>query len=155
MFPILVLLYFDVLWNINLSMNAAFLLLLAMFILEGSLVNFTLMGSLLTKLTPVGSASFYQGINFTVLHFGVLVGRLIAGATFAKLPMMYTCFGLTICWLFSMLWLSIECKNFPGDGEHHQWVILRETIRKYVKWTIRMEIAQRKIIHSAYTYTAK
>ncbi|XP_028406478.1 uncharacterized protein LOC114528965 [Dendronephthya gigantea] len=120
MFPIFVLLYFSVSWNTTLSVNAAYLLLLTMFILEANAVNFSLICSILTKLTPVSSASFYQGINFAVLHFGILVGRLIAGATFAKLPMMYTGFGLTVCWLFSMLWLSIEYKNFPRDIEHQQ-----------------------------------
>ncbi|XP_028416118.1 major facilitator superfamily domain-containing protein 8-like [Dendronephthya gigantea] len=120
MFPIFVLLYFSVSWNTTLSVNAAYLLPLTMFILEGNAVNFSLICSILTKLTPVSSASFYQGINFAVLHFGIMVGRLIAGATFAKLPMMYAGFGLTVCWLFSMLWLSIEYKNFPRDIEHQQ-----------------------------------
>ena len=116
----LVLLYFAVFWNTTLSVNTAYLLLLAMFILQGNAVNFTLMGSLLTKLTPVSSASFYQGINYTVLHFGLLAGRLIAGATFAKFPMMYTCLGLTICWLISIVWFSIENKNFSRASEHNQ-----------------------------------
>ena len=112
-----ILLYFAVFWNTTLSVNAAYLLLLAMFILEGNAVNFTLIGSLLTKLTPVSSASFYQGINYTVLHSSFLVGRVIGGATFAKLPMMYTCLGLTICWLIAIIWFRFENKNFSPASE--------------------------------------
>ncbi len=110
-FPILAIFYFAVSWERSMSVNTVYILLVSMVILSVGFVTFPLICSLLSKLTPVEDASFYQSLSFTIGHLAFILGRLIAGATFDRMPMMYTCICLTICWLFGLMWLGIEYKS--------------------------------------------
>ena len=109
--PILATFYFAVFWERSMSVNTVYLLLVSMLILSVGFVNFSLICSLLSKLTPVEDASFYQSLSFTIGHIGIIFSRLIGGATFDRMPMIYTCICLTISWLFGIIWLGIEYKS--------------------------------------------
>jgi predicted MFS family arabinose efflux permease len=109
--PVSVIFYFALLWYDNMPVSAVYLLLVSMIIVRGVFVNFSLICSLLSKLTPVENAAFYQSLTFTIAHVGIILGRLIAGVTFSRLPMMYTCLCLTISWLVGLIWVGIEYKN--------------------------------------------
>jgi predicted MFS family arabinose efflux permease len=109
--PVSVIFYFALFWYDNMPVSAVYLLLVSMIIVRGVFVNFSLICSLLSKLTPVENAAFYQSLTFTIAHVGIILGRLIAGVTFSRLPMMYTCLCLTISWLVGLIWVGIEYKN--------------------------------------------
>ncbi len=109
--PILAIFYFAVFWETSMSVNTVYLLLVSMLILSIAFVNFSLICSLLSKLTPVKDASFYQSLSFTIAHMGIILSRLIGGATFDRIPMMYTGICLTISWLFGIVWFGFEYKN--------------------------------------------
>ena len=47
-------------WNKNIPVHAAYVLLVSLAVSTGNAGNFSLIGSLITKLTPVNSASFYH-----------------------------------------------------------------------------------------------
>ena len=108
---ILVISYFAVFWESNMSVNAVYILLISLLILNVGWIMFTLTCSLLSKLTPEEDASFYQSLSFSVAHLAIIFSRLIGGATFDRVPMMYTCICLTISWLFGIIWLGIEYKS--------------------------------------------
>jgi hypothetical protein len=108
---ILVISYFVVFWESNMSVNAVYILLISLLILNVGWVMFTLTCSLLSKLTPEEDASFYQSLSFCLAHIGIIFSRLIAGATFERMPMMYTCICLTMTSLFGIIWFGIEYKS--------------------------------------------
>jgi predicted MFS family arabinose efflux permease len=113
--PILTIFYFALFWENDMPVNAAYMLLVSLLFIGAQFVNFPLISSLLSKLTPAEGASFYQSLTFTVVHATIMLSRILAGATFHRMPMMYTCFFLTICWLFGLIWLTIEYKNMEKD----------------------------------------
>ena len=88
-----------------------------MLIVSANGVNLSLIGALLTKLTPLNHVSFYQSLTFATLHIAEIISRVTAGATFSKTTMMYTCLGSTIAWLIAIIWFSIEHKNFNHASE--------------------------------------
>ena len=73
--PLTTFFYFALNWNKNIPVHAAYLLLVSLAVSTGNAVNFSLIGSLITKLTPVNSASFYQNM-FTVLHVAMILSRV-------------------------------------------------------------------------------
>ena len=109
--PILAIFYFAVSWETSMSVNTVYILVISMLILSIAFVNFSLICSLLSKLTPVEDASFYQSLSFIMAHIGIILSRLIGGATFDRIPMMYTGICLTISWLFGIVWFGIEYKS--------------------------------------------
>jgi hypothetical protein len=106
--PLLITLYFGVFWSDVMPVNEGYLLLLSMLFLSAQYLNTPLAASLLAKITPKRDASFYQSLAFAAMHLGFCVSRLVAGATFAKVPMIYTCVILILCWLFGLIWLVSE-----------------------------------------------
>ena len=116
--PLTTLFYFALNWNKNIPVYAAYLLLVSLAVSTGNAVNFSLIGSLITKLTPVNSASFYQSIMFTVLHVAMILSRVTAGVTFSKTLMLYNCCGLTIAWLIAVVWFCIEYKDLSSAAEN-------------------------------------
>jgi hypothetical protein len=119
--PILTIFYFALFWDNDMPVNAAYLLLVSLLFIGAQFVNFALISSLLSKLTPAEGASFYQSLTFTVAHTSIMLSRILAGATFHRMPMMYTCLCLTICWLFGLIWLGIEYKNLEKDEKWIEW----------------------------------
>ena len=109
--PISITFYFGLSWNNTMSVNESYLLFCSMLFLSTQFLNIPLASSLLSKITPVKSASFYQSLTYTAVHLGVFLSRLTAGATFGKMPMIYTCAVLAFCWLFGMLWLGYEYRK--------------------------------------------
>ena len=109
--PILAISYFAVFWETSMSVNAVYILLVSMVIVECAFVMFALSSTLVSKLTPVEDASFYQSLSFTIAHLAIIFSRLIAGATFERMPMMYTCICLAMTWLFGIIWFGIEYKS--------------------------------------------
>ncbi|CAB3998326.1 major facilitator superfamily domain-containing 8-like [Paramuricea clavata] len=114
-FQILPIFYFALFWDNDMSVNAAYLLLVSLLFIGAQFVNFALISSLLSKQTPAEDASCYQSLTFTVAHTSIMLGRILAGASFHRIPMMYTCLCLSICWLFGLIWLGIEYKNLEKD----------------------------------------
>lgn len=114
--PISIIFLFAHLWN-KMSVNFSYLLLFTMLIVNANAVNLSLIGSLLSKLTPLDHVSFYQSLTFTILHIAEIISRVAAGATFSKTTMMYTCLGITIGWLIAIIWFGIEYKNFTRVSE--------------------------------------
>jgi predicted MFS family arabinose efflux permease len=123
---ILPIFYFALFWDNDMSVNAAYLLLVSLLFIGAQFVNFALISSLLSKLTPAEGASCYQSLTFTVAHTSIMLGRILAGATFHRMPMMYTCLCLTICWLFGLIWLGIEYKNLEKD---ENWIESRNSVK--------------------------
>lgn len=72
-----------------------------MIALSAQLLNTPVVSCLLSKLTPVNSASFYQSLTFAALHIGIMLSRFVAGSTFGKMPIVYTSIILAFCWLFA------------------------------------------------------
>ncbi|XP_028408676.1 uncharacterized protein LOC114531238 isoform X2 [Dendronephthya gigantea] len=100
-------------WNSPMSVEKkSYLILCSMLLLSAQLVNSPVASCLLSKLTPVKSASFYQSLTYTAVHMGICLSRLAGGSTFAKMSMMYTCIVLAFCWLFGMIWLLYEYRKF-------------------------------------------
>ena len=118
--PLTILFYFALFWNRNMPVNAAYLLLVSFVIISVNSINLSFIGSLITKSTPVNSASFYQSITFTILHVGLILGRVTAGVTFSKTLMLYNCFGLTLVWLIGIIWFCIEYRNFPRAAKDEE-----------------------------------
>ena len=123
---ILPIFYFALFWDNDMSVNAAYLLLVSLLFIGAQFVNFALISSLLSKLTPAEGASCYQSLAFTVAHASIMLGRILAGASFHRIPMMYTCLCLTICWLFGLIWLGIEYKNLKKD---ENWIECRNSVK--------------------------
>jgi hypothetical protein len=94
--PISITFYFALKWNEAITFNAAYLLLFSVVIANAESVSFSLACSMLSKITQANSAAFYQSLGFASLNFGVIVGRVLAGATYSKIPMMYNCLGLAM-----------------------------------------------------------
>ena len=111
--PILSVFYFALMWNNRMSVTAVYLLLISMMIVSSHSVNFALASSLLSKITPTKRAALYQSMVFSIDNVGVIAARLMSGATFDQIPMMYTCFGLAIAWGVAVIWLGIEYKGLP------------------------------------------
>ena len=109
--PILTIFYFALNWNNNISVNAAYPLLLAMFVTKIQAVCFPLACSLLSQLTPVENATFYQSLSFAMMHLTIILGRVIGGVTFDRTPMMCICLFLTVNWIIEVSWLSFEYKK--------------------------------------------
>lgn len=100
-------------WNSPMSVEKkSYLVLCSMFFLSAQLLNSPVASCLLSKLTPVKSASFYQSLTYTAVHMGICLSRLAGGSTFGKMPMMHTCIVLAFCWLFGMIWLGYEYRKF-------------------------------------------
>lgn len=114
--PISVTFYFALFWDNNFSVNTGYLLLLAVLVSEGQIVNFSLFCSLLSKLTPVENSSFYQSLSITIVHLSFIFSRLIGGATFDKMPLTYISVFLIVNWLCGIIWLSIEYKNLQAKS---------------------------------------
>jgi hypothetical protein len=53
----------------------------------------------------------------TTLNISIIVARAIAGATFDKTPMMYSCLGMVIAWAFGVIWMAFEYKNLPSKTQ--------------------------------------
>jgi hypothetical protein len=106
--------------------NAAYMLLVSLLFIGAQFVYFPLLGSSISKLTPAEGAAFYQCLTFTVCHTTIMFSRILAGATFHRMPMMYTCFFLTICWLFGLIWLGIEYKNLEKD---ENWIEINASVK--------------------------
>ena len=113
-------LFFALTWNGALSVNAAYLLPVSLVIVSGGLVNFCLAGSLLSKVTAVKNASVYQSLALSTLNISAIVARVIAGATFSKMRMIYACLGLTIAWTFGVIWLALEYKHLPPKPQTNE-----------------------------------
>ena len=111
--PISSIFYFALMWNSRMSVTAVYLLLISMMIVSSQFVNFALASSLLSKITPTKSATLYQSIVFAVDNVGVITARLMSGATFDQIPIMYICFGLAIAWAVGVIWLGIEYEGLP------------------------------------------
>ena len=107
-FPIVTIFYFALNWDNNMSVNAAYLLLLSMFVARMHSVGFPVISSVISKLTPVEGASFYQSLSFAVVHLSVILARVTAGATFDRMPLIWVCLGLTVNWLLQIIWFAIE-----------------------------------------------
>ena len=105
--------YFAVVWKNCAAVNNAYLLLLSMCIMSVQLISFALACSLLSKVTPPKKASFYQSLIVTTDAIGIISARVIAGATFKKIPMMCTCLAFVISWAIAVIWMAIEYKNLP------------------------------------------
>ena len=118
--PLTTLFYFALNWNKSIPVHAAYLLLVSLAVSTGNAVNFSLIGSLITMLTPVNSASFYQSIMFTVLHVAMIHSRVTAGVTFSKTLLPYNCCGLTIAWLIAVVWFCIEYKSLSSVSEDEE-----------------------------------
>ena len=111
--PISNIFYFTLMWNNSMTVNAAYLLVVSMMILGAQFMNFALASSLLSKITPTKRATLYQSIIFAIDSVGVITARLMSGATFDQMPMMYTCLALAIAWAIEVIWLGIEYKGLP------------------------------------------
>ncbi|CAB3987238.1 MFS transporter ceroid lipofuscinosis neuronal [Paramuricea clavata] len=111
--PISITFYFALMWNNAITANAAYLLLISMIIMSVKFMNFALACSLLSKITPSNRAAFYQSLIFTSNNIGMIVARVIAGATFDKIPMICSCLGLVTVWVFGVIWMAFEYKNLP------------------------------------------
>ena len=110
--PISITFYFGLSWNNTMSVNESYLLVCSMLFLSAQFLNTPIASSVLSKITPVKSASFYQSLTYTAVHLGMCLSRLAAGATFGKMAMIYTSAVLAFFWLFGMLWLGYEYRNF-------------------------------------------
>ena len=108
--PISITFYFTLVWNNAITVNAGYLLLISMIIATAQLVIFALTCSFLSKITPTNRAAFYQSLAFAALNLSVVTARLTSGATFDKVPMMYSCLCLLIAWAIGMIWLAFEYK---------------------------------------------
>ena len=118
--PLSTLFYFAFSWGNFHSVNNAYFLLLLNISLGVSFVIFPLASSLLSKETPVRTASFYQGLAFMALHIADIGGRAMGGATFHKTTLTWVCIGLTIGWLIELVWFLIEyCNMFPVSGKRN------------------------------------
>jgi MFS family permease len=120
--PISITFYFAHVWN-NITyskFNAAYLLLISMIIMSVQFINFALTCSLLSKVTPPNRAAFYQSLIFTVENIGIIVARVIGGATFDKIPMMCTCLVLGIAWASSVVWMAFEYNKLPPKASSHK-----------------------------------
>ena len=109
--PICTIFYFALKWDSNMSVNAAYIWFLSMMITKMQVLNFSVISSVISKLTPAEGASFYQSLSFIVLSLTIILARVTAGATFDKIPMMCVCLGLTVNWLFQVIWFVIEFKK--------------------------------------------
>ena len=110
--PLSITFYFGLFWNTTMSVNECYLLLCSMLFLSAMFINTPVVSSLLSKITPAKHAAFYQSLAYTAMHLGYGLSRLVAGATFAKMPMIYTCTALAICWLLGLMWLGYEYRNY-------------------------------------------
>ena len=106
--PIVTIFYFALNWDNVMSVNTGYILLLSMLVTKFQIVSFPIVCSVISKLTPVKSASFYQSLSFAIVHLTIMLARVTAGATFDKMPMTYVGFGLTVNWLFQVIWFTIE-----------------------------------------------
>ena len=113
--PLLITFYFGLFWNNATSVNESYLLLCSMLILGAIFINTPLVSSLLSKITPAKKASFYQSLTYTAMHLGFFSSRLVAGATFAKMPMTFASTAMAFCWLFGLTWLGYEYHNYSLD----------------------------------------
>ena len=118
--PIITILYFALNWDNNLSVNAAYLLLLAMFVTQIQTVCFPLTCSLLSQLTPVENATFYQSLSFAISHLTTIVSRVIGGVTFGKIPMMCVCLLLAVNWIVEVSWFSFEYKKIQESTSNNK-----------------------------------
>ena len=118
--PIITLSYFALNWNKDIPVHAAYLLLVSLAFSTANAVNFSLIGSLITRLTPVNSASFYQSITFTIMHVGMIISRVTAGVTFSKTLLLCNCFSLTIAWVIAVIWFCVEYKNFARTAQNEE-----------------------------------
>ncbi|XP_028401215.1 SPX domain-containing membrane protein At4g22990-like [Dendronephthya gigantea] len=109
--PVLILGYFGFSWENDHSINHAYLLLALALSISVGFVMFPLLCSILSKETPVNSASLYQGISFSVLNLGFLIGRVLAGGTFFKEGVVYVAVSLLVIWVLELIWLSSEFRN--------------------------------------------
>jgi predicted MFS family arabinose efflux permease len=110
--PILIMFYFALFWDTATAVDESYLLLCSMLILSAIFINTPLVSSLLSKITPANKASLYQSLTYTAMHLGFCLSRLVAGATFAKMPMMYTSAALAFCWLLGLAWMLYEYRNY-------------------------------------------
>ena len=110
--PLLITFYFGLFWNNATSVNESYLLLCSMLILGSIFINTPLVSSLLSRITPAKKASFYQSLTYTAMHLGFCSSRLVAGATFAKMPMTFASAAMAFCWLFGLTWLGYEYRNY-------------------------------------------
>ena len=117
--PIVTIFYFALNWDNNTSVNAAYLLLLSLFVGGIGSVCFPVICSLISKKTPAEGASFYQSLSFAVAHLTIVLSRVTAGATFDRIPMMYVCLGLTINWLFQVVWFAIEYRKIKWNLDNN------------------------------------
>ena len=62
-FPIVTILYFALNWDNNMSVNAAYLLLLSMFVARMQSVGFPVICSVISKLTPVERGNFIKAFH--------------------------------------------------------------------------------------------
>ena len=117
--PIITIFYFALNWDNNISVNAAYLLLLAMFVTKIQAVGFPLTCSLLSQLTPVENATFYQSLSFAISHLTTIVSRVIGGLTFDRTPMMCICLFLAVNWIIEVSWLFFEYKKIKEGTIKH------------------------------------
>ena len=117
--PIFTIFYFALNWDNNMSVNAAYPLLLAMFVTKIQAVCFPLVCSLLSQLTPVENATFYQSLSFAMAHLTTILGRVIGGVTFDRTPMMCICLFLAVNWIIEVSWLTFEYKKIKEGTINH------------------------------------
>lgn len=111
--PIFITLYFGLFWNGTMAyVNGSYLLLFSMLVSNAQFLNIPVTSSLLSKITPVENAAFFQSLLYTTLHLGMCVGRLVAGATFGKTSIICASAGLAFSWLIGLIWLGYEYHNF-------------------------------------------
>lgn len=111
--PISITFYFGLFWNSTMgNVNESYLLACSILLSSAQFLNIPVAASLLSKITPVVDAAFYQSFLYTAIHLGICLSRVVAGATFGKIPIMYSCAVLTVSWLTGMIWLGYEYSNF-------------------------------------------
>ena len=118
--PIITIFYFALNWDNNISVNSAYLLLLAMFVTKIRALSFPLACSLLSQLTPVENATFYQSLSFAIWHLTAVFGRVIGGVTFGKIPMMCIGLLLSVNWIIEIIWFSFEYKRMKENTSNNK-----------------------------------
>lgn len=109
--PLCLLFYFAVSWNSAGNTLYGGYLLLPLICLGLPCLSFPVTCSLISKVTDVNHAAFYQSLSSTVGHLAVISSRLVAGLTFSKTSFTFTCLGLTLFWIVQVVWFFVEYQN--------------------------------------------
>ena len=72
--------------------------------------------AILSKITNPRNASFYQGLSYAAMQFGVVSSRVIISFIQTQEVLLIYCFGLIFLFVVGSLWFSIHFKQFTETG---------------------------------------